>query len=120
MARHGRADPARPAGDVLLGDLRAAGQHHRALGRRLHRPHHQPRRLERTNPGHLVPGVQSVHDLCLTPFVLALWKRQAARGSEPSTVFKMALGCFGVALSYLVMVGAAVSAGDGKASWLWL
>ena len=32
----------------------------------------------------------------------------------------MALGCFGVALSYLVMVGAAVSAGDGKASWLWL
>src|SRR5436190_4123038 len=55
-----------------------------------------------------------------TPFVLALWKRQAERGSEPSTVLKMALGCFGVALSYLVMVGAAVSAGDGKASWLWL
>ena len=43
-----------------------------------------------------------------TPFVLALWKRQAARGREPSTVAKMALGCFGVALSYLVMVAAAL------------
>jgi POT family proton-dependent oligopeptide transporter len=29
-----------------------------------------------------------------TPFILALWKRQAARGREPSTVAKMALGCF--------------------------
>ena len=55
-----------------------------------------------------------------TPFVLALWKRQAARGREPSTVTKMALGCFGVSLSYLIMVGAALSAGGGKASWLWL
>jgi POT family proton-dependent oligopeptide transporter len=32
----------------------------------------------------------------------------------------MALGCFGVSLSYLVMVAAALNAGDGKASWLWL
>ena len=33
----------------------------------------------------------------------------------------MAMGCFGVALSYLVMVGAALHAGlGGKASWLWL
>ena len=55
-----------------------------------------------------------------TPFILALWKRQAARGREPSTVAKMALGCFGVALSYLVMVAAALSADGGKASWLWL
>ena len=38
-----------------------------------------------------------------TPFVVALWTRQAARGVEPSTVTKMALGCFGVALAYLIM-----------------
>ena len=38
-----------------------------------------------------------------TPFVVALWTWQAARGSEPSTVTKMALGCFGVALAYLIM-----------------
>jgi POT family proton-dependent oligopeptide transporter len=55
-----------------------------------------------------------------TPFILALWKRQAARGREPSTVLKMALGCFGVALANLVMVAAAATAGGGKASWLWL
>ena len=34
---------------------------------------------------------------------------------------KMAMGCFGVALSYFVMVAAALYAGPGaKASWLWL
>jgi POT family proton-dependent oligopeptide transporter len=56
-----------------------------------------------------------------TPFVVALWTRQAARGTEPSTVTKMAFGCFGVTLAYLVMTGAALHAGAaGKASWLWL
>jgi POT family proton-dependent oligopeptide transporter len=55
-----------------------------------------------------------------TPFVLALWKRQAATGREPSTVLKMAYGCFGVALANLIMVAAATTASSGKASWLWL
>jgi len=56
-----------------------------------------------------------------TPFVIALWARQARRGREPSSVTKMALGCFGVALANLIMVGAAwQSAGAPEASWLWL
>jgi len=55
-----------------------------------------------------------------TPFVVALWRSQARRGREPSTVVKMAFGCFGVTLSNLIMVAAALHAGDGKASWLWL
>jgi len=68
-----------------------------------------------------------------TPFVIALWARQAARDTEPPTITKMAYGCFGVALAYLIMAAAALSAsgiaggtsggvsGDvGKASWLWL
>jgi POT family proton-dependent oligopeptide transporter len=55
-----------------------------------------------------------------TPFVVALWSRQAARGTEPSTVGKMALGCFGVTLANLVLALAAWYAGAGKASWLWL
>jgi POT family proton-dependent oligopeptide transporter len=67
-----------------------------------------------------------------TPFVVALWARQAARGTEPPTIAKMAYGCFGVALAYLIMVAAALSASGiggassaatghaGKASWLWL
>ena len=56
-----------------------------------------------------------------TPFIVALWAWQARRGSEPSTIMKMALGCFGCAAANLVLVAAAWSTGDsGKASWLWL
>ncbi len=55
-----------------------------------------------------------------TPLVVALWARQAARGAEPSTITKMALGCFGVTAAYLIMALAAVAADGGKASWLWL
>jgi proton-dependent oligopeptide transporter, POT family len=42
------------------------------------------------------------------------------RGMEPSTVNKMALGCFGVALSYLIVAGAAWSADGDTATWWWL
>jgi POT family proton-dependent oligopeptide transporter len=55
-----------------------------------------------------------------TPFVLAVWRRQAVGGREPSTVAKMACGCFLNALAYLILFAAALSAGAGKASWLWL
>jgi POT family proton-dependent oligopeptide transporter len=55
-----------------------------------------------------------------TPFVVALWARQAARDTEPSTITKMALGCFGVTAAYLIMALAALHADGGKASWLWL
>jgi len=55
-----------------------------------------------------------------TPFVVALWSRQAARNSEPSTLTKMTLGCCGLTAAYLIMALAAFHAGAGKASWLWL
>jgi POT family proton-dependent oligopeptide transporter len=56
-----------------------------------------------------------------TPFIVALWSWQARRGREPSTVTKMAFGCFGIALANLVLVAAAWTlGGGGKASWLWL
>jgi len=58
--------------------------------------------------------------LAFTPLVLALWSRQAKRGNEPSTVRKMSLGCFGVALANLIMAGAAWRAAGDEASWLWL
>jgi POT family proton-dependent oligopeptide transporter len=35
-------------------------------------------------------------------------------------VVKLSIGCLLNAASYLVMVAAAFSAGDGKTSWLWL
>jgi POT family proton-dependent oligopeptide transporter len=55
-----------------------------------------------------------------TPFVVALWARQARRGSEPSTLIKMVLGCFGSAAANGIMAAAALYAGPDKASWLWL
>ncbi|MBX9775101.1 MAG: peptide MFS transporter [Xanthobacteraceae bacterium] len=56
-----------------------------------------------------------------TPLILMLWARQAARGTEPSTVTKMAIGCFGVTFANLIMVGAVWQAGGApQASWLWL
>jgi POT family proton-dependent oligopeptide transporter len=55
-----------------------------------------------------------------TPFIVALWAWQARRNSEPSTVTKMALGCFGIAFANLVLLLAAWQAGAAQASWLWL
>src|SRR3984893_7370246 len=52
-----------------------------------------------------------------TPFIVALWARQAARGTEPSTITKMAFGCCGVAAANLIMMLFALYAGGGKASW---
>jgi POT family proton-dependent oligopeptide transporter len=55
-----------------------------------------------------------------TPLAVALWARQARRGTEPSTITKMALGCFGVTLANIIMAVAAWTAGGSQASWLWL
>jgi proton-dependent oligopeptide transporter, POT family len=55
-----------------------------------------------------------------TPFVVALWARQAKRRTEPSTIAKMALGCFGVTAADLIRAFAAFHAGAGQASWLWV
>lgn len=54
-----------------------------------------------------------------TPLVVGFWARQAGRGSEPSTITKMALGCFGLAAAYLILAASAWHE-SGKASWLWL
>jgi POT family proton-dependent oligopeptide transporter len=55
-----------------------------------------------------------------TPFVVTWWARQAERGTEPSTITKMALGCFGVTAANLVKAFAAFHAGSGQVSWLWV
>ena len=58
-----------------------------------------------------------------TPFIVALWTWQSRCGREPTTVTKMAIGCFGVALANLVLVAGAAVAGaqaNGAVSWLWL
>jgi POT family proton-dependent oligopeptide transporter len=55
-----------------------------------------------------------------TPFIVALWAWQARRGREPSSVAKMAHGCFYNAAAHLILAAAAMSAAGGKASWLWI
>ena len=55
-----------------------------------------------------------------TPFVIALWGWQAKQGREPSTVRKMSLGCFVLALANLIMVIAAWRTAGPEASWAWL
>jgi POT family proton-dependent oligopeptide transporter len=65
-------------------------------------------------------GVNPFMIVAFTPFVVLLWKRQAERRAEPSTITKMALGCFGVTAADLIRAFAAVHAGSGQASWLWV
>jgi proton-dependent oligopeptide transporter, POT family len=52
--------------------------------------------------------------------VVAFWAYQSRRASEPSTLTKMALGCFCCAAANALMAVAALYAGPDKASWLWL
>jgi proton-dependent oligopeptide transporter, POT family len=59
--------------------------------------------------------------LVLTPFINRLWLRQSEKKTEPSSVTKMAIGCFLVGVSFLVMIGAGrVVASGHLASYSWL
>jgi proton-dependent oligopeptide transporter, POT family len=56
-----------------------------------------------------------------TPFIVKFWGWQARRGSEPSSVSKMAIGCMLLGLSFLVMIGGARAyQSGGMASPWWL
>ncbi|MBV8849116.1 MAG: peptide MFS transporter, partial [Methylobacteriaceae bacterium] len=55
-----------------------------------------------------------------TPLLLMFWAHQSRAGREPTTITKMALGCFGLALANAIMIAAAWNAGAEKANWLWL
>jgi POT family proton-dependent oligopeptide transporter len=57
----------------------------------------------------------------LTPLVLVFWRRQEKRKKEPSSIAKMAIGCFLLGISFLVLLpqAHAVTQG-GKASLLSL
>ena len=66
----------------VLGDLRAAGQHHRALGRRLHRPHINLIVWRGEIPVTWFQAFNPFMIFAFTPFVVALWARQAQRGTR--------------------------------------
>jgi POT family proton-dependent oligopeptide transporter len=74
-------------------------------------------------PAELFQSINPFLIFAFTPFIVALWGRQAQRGNEPSTVSKMALGCLAIALANLVMVVAATASaagGNAAVSALWL
>jgi len=58
--------------------------------------------------------------MIMTPFLLARWKRQAAQGRELTPLQKMACGALIVGSSYLLVAGAEVFSGGGRAHWMWL
>jgi POT family proton-dependent oligopeptide transporter len=53
------------------------------------------------------------------PFLDLFWARQNKKGTEPSSVAKMAIGCFILGGSFIVMVLGARLVGDGKGSLFW-
>ena len=55
----------------------------------------------------------------LTPPLVAYWTRRAARGAEPSSMVKMALGA-GVAACAFALLATVSAAGAGQVSWIWL
>ena len=64
-------------------------------------------------------SIGSASIFILTPLVLRLWAWQAARGTEPSTISKMAIGFGCMAAANVLLAAGAVAAGGGKASpWL--
>jgi POT family proton-dependent oligopeptide transporter len=55
----------------------------------------------------------------IAPLLDWMWSRQAKRGTEPSSVTKMAIGCAILGASFLVMVVGAQMVGTGKGSLFW-
>lgn len=56
----------------------------------------------------------------VTPLLLMHWRHRAGAGQEISPARKMAIGALIVAVAYLLLAVVSASAGDGRASWLWL
>jgi POT family proton-dependent oligopeptide transporter len=55
-----------------------------------------------------------------TPFLLALWTRQAKTLKEPNSMYKIVIGCVLLSLSYVLIAYAAWHGAGIKISWMWL
>jgi len=55
----------------------------------------------------------------LTPMLVAMWTKQAARGQEPAPAKKMSLGAFTVAIAFAMLAIVDANSG-GLAPWWWL
>ncbi len=116
--RRGASRAVRPEHRVL-GGLRAARQHDADLGRRDAQSGRPCSGFRCLRPGtsRSTRSSSSCSHRCSTCF----WRRQAKRGTEPTSVSKMAIGCFVLGSSFLVMIlGAQVLArrqGQPAAGW---
>ena len=65
-------------------------------------------------------AVNPIMIFLFTPFINALWRWQAKKKKEPTSVTKMAIGCFLLGVSFLVMIGGARVVDSGaQASMGW-
>jgi POT family proton-dependent oligopeptide transporter len=71
-------------------------------------------------PGSWLQAVNPAMIFLFTPVIIGFWKRQAAKGKEPSSVAKMAIGCGVLGVGYALMGVAAIVSGGHGASVLWL
>lgn len=71
-------------------------------------------------PGSWLQAVNPAMIFLFTPVIIGFWKGQAARGKEPSSVAKMAIGCLILGVGFALMGIAAIVSGGDKASVLWL
>ncbi|MEW5853070.1 MAG: peptide MFS transporter [Myxococcota bacterium] len=65
---------------------------------------------------------QSFNPLCiiiLAPVLDIFWQWQQRKGTEPTSVTKMAIGCVILGLSFIVMIVGAQAVGGGKGSMFW-
>ena len=73
-----------------------------------------------TVPGSWLQMVNPAFIFIFTPMIVNFWKGQAARGKEPSSVAKMAMGCGIMGIGYALMGVAAIVTHAQNASVLWL
>ena len=57
--------------------------------------------------------------ILLAPLLDGFWRWQQRKGTEPSSVTKMAIGCVLLGLSFIVMILGAQAIGSGKGSPFW-
>jgi proton-dependent oligopeptide transporter, POT family len=58
-------------------------------------------------------------EIPMTRFLVECHELRVAAAVPTSSIAKMAIGCFCLALAYLVLTVSAWQAGDGEASWLF-
>lgn len=72
-------------------------------------------------PASWVQSFNPIMILALIPLIDMFWKWQASRNKEPSSIGKMAIGCFMLGFSFLVLIPPALAVDAGyKINILWI